>query len=164
MVEMKIELKKGHTEEKYSVVVDENDVVFINLKGGIGGEDCYPLYPVAIYTDNSSEIKCIELLWAEESWSRSSIPSPEITGQSVLSITETGEFRMKPGDDLSFQDDEADVLFDKDTDILLIKIGESKVQKYYKIAEDVIAGVVDDKLLVELCFLNFKSHYQPRKH
>lgn len=160
---MNIELYRGYKGEKYAAVA-EDDVVLIDIEGDTGSKDCYPLYPIAIYTDNNSEIKRIELLWPEKSWSRSSIPSPEITGQSVLSITETGEFRMKPGDDLSFQDDEADVLFDKDTDILLIKIGESKAQKYYKIAEDVIAGVVDDKLLVELCFLNFKSHYQPRKH
>lgn len=159
---MKIELKKGHTEEKYSVIVDENDVVFINLKSGIGGEDCYPLYPAAIYTDNNSEIKCIELLWSEKSWSRSSIPLPEVAGQNRLCITEIGEVRMKTDDDLAFQDDEADVLYDKDTNILLIKIGEDKAQKYYEIAEDVVAGVLDDKLLVGLYFLNFKSHHQTK--
>lgn len=160
---MKIELKKGYSEEKYLVTADENDVVLIDLKVGIGGSDCYPLYPMAIYTDNNSEIKRIELLWSEKSWNHSSISLPEVAGQTVLSVTEVGEVRMKPGDDLSFQDDEVDVFFDKNGNILLIKIGESKADKYYGIAEDVIAGVVGDKLLVDLYFLNFKSHYQAKK-
>lgn len=105
---MKIELKKGYAEEKYTFTA-EDDVVLIDLKKGIGGKDCYPLYPVAIFTDNNSEIKRIELLWPEKSWNRSFIALPEVAGQNRLCITEIGEVRMKAGDDLSFQDDEVDV-------------------------------------------------------